>query len=163
MTKEQYERWSAPFRTPFREKCLNVGNRVLTMTCYITYPLTLLWLWVGKDSHALRALLVPAVSFVLLSLFRRFYNAKRPYEQMDIRPLIHKDSKGKSFPSRHVFSVFIIAVTYLWMNPAVGGVFLAVGVLLALCRVIGGVHYPRDVLAGALFGIFSGLLGYFWL
>jgi membrane-associated phospholipid phosphatase len=34
-------------------------------------------------------------------------------------------------------------------------------VLLAACRVIGGVHWVKDVVVGALAGIVAGLVG-FW-
>lgn len=162
MTARQYERLSAPFRTEKGEKGLNLANLLLTRSCYIAYPLCLLALAWEKDSRLLRAVLVPAVSFVLLSVFRAAVNAPRPYEALDIRPLIHKDAKGKSFPSRHVFSAFVIAMTFLWLLPPLGALFLLAGVGLALCRVIGGVHWPRDVLAGALIGIVSGAVG-FWL
>ena len=40
--------------------------------------------------------------------------------------------------------------------------FLALGVLIALIRVIGGVHFPRDVLSGAVLGAACGAVG-FWL
>lgn len=161
MTAEQYRRWSAPFRTPGREAGLNRLNFLLTRLCYAAYPLALLWLAFHRDGRGLPALVIPAVSFVLLSVFRHCYNAPRPYELLDIQPLIHKDKRGKSFPSRHVFSVFIIAITFLWLWPPLGGVFLVVGVLLAACRVIGGVHFPRDVIAGALFALLAG--GIYWL
>ena len=35
------------------------------------------------------------------------------------------------------------------------------GILLAWSRVAGGVHFPRDVIAGALIGVFSGVIGYY--
>lgn len=161
MTKEQYQSWSAPFRSPRGERWLNRVNFLLTRLCYAAYPLCLLWLAATRDSRGIPALLVPAVSFLLVSVFRNLYNAKRPYELLEIQPIIHKDKKGKSFPSRHVFSVFVIAMTFLWLCPPAGAVFLVVGVLLALCRVIGGVHFPRDVIAGALAGIAAGAC--YWL
>lgn len=161
MTREQYQRWSAPFRTPVRERRLNQANFLLTRLCYLAYPLCLLWLAVHRDGRAAAALLVPAVSFAAVSVFRHLYNAPRPYELLDIRPLIHKDKRGRSFPSRHVFSVFVIAMTFLWLCPPAGVCFLAVGVLLAACRVIGGVHFPRDVIAGAALGVLAGLA--YWL
>lgn len=77
-------------------------------------------------------------------------------------PLIPKDTRGNSFPSRHVFSVFVIDMAFWWVCPPLGGVFLAVGVLIALIRVIGGVHFPRDVLSGAVLGAACGAVG-FWL
>lgn len=162
MTAQQYQALSAPFRAPRRAKGLNLLNRLVTYGCYAAYPLCLVLLALQRDGRVLRAVLVPGVTFVLLSVFRSRYNAPRPYEVLPIQPLIHKDTRGKSFPSRHVFSVFVIAMTFLWLIPPLGVVFLAAGVLLALCRVIGGVHWPRDVVAGALCGILSGVVG-FWL
>ena len=37
------------------------------------------------------------------------------------------------------------------------------GVLLAVVRVVGGVHFPRDVLCGAAIGILCGAVGFFLL
>lgn len=161
MTAEDYRRLSAPFRTPGRSRALRMTNTLLTRLCYIAYPLLLLWLWGTGDGRALRALLVPAVSFVLLSAFRHAVNAPRPYQVLEIDPLIHKNTQGYSFPSRHVFSCFVIAMTFLWILPPAGAVLLPVGVVLACCRVIGGVHWPGDVAAGALIGVLSGAA--YWL
>ncbi|MCC8129342.1 MAG: phosphatase PAP2 family protein [Clostridiales bacterium] len=162
MTKEQYEHLSAPFRTPGRTKALLAVNTAIPLVCYVTYPLCLLTLIFRGDLRWMPVLLVPGVSFAIVSLFRSLWNRSRPYEVLDIQPLIHKNTRGKSFPSRHVFSVFVIAMTLLWLLPPVGICFLLAGVVLALCRVVGGVHFPRDVVAGALLGILSGVMGY-WL
>ena len=161
MTAGQYERLSAPFRGEKREKGLRLINRILTGLCYAAYPALLLGLLLTRDGRLLRAVLVPGVSFVLLSLIR-WLNAPRPYEVLDIAPIIHKDTRGKSLPSRHVFSMFVIAMTFLWICPALGMVLLCFGAVLACVRVIGGVHFPRDVIAGAAAGVLSGVAGY-WL
>lgn len=162
MTARDYERISQPFRTPERERLLNLTNTLLTLSCYAAYPLLLAVLLLNRDPRLVRAVLVPGVSFVLVSVFRRLCNAKRPYELLDIRPLIHKDKKGQSFPSRHVFSMFVIAMTFLWIVPPLGVLLLVMGTLLAACRVIGGVHWTRDVVCGAAVGILSGFAG-LWL
>lgn len=161
MTQAQYERWSSPLRSPRGEAGLNRLNFFLTRLCYVAYPLALLLLAWNRDPRGIPALVIPAVSFAAVSVFRSLYNAPRPYELLDIHPLIHKDKKGKSFPSRHVFSVFVIAMTFLWLLPPVGVVFLVIGVLLAACRVLGGVHFPRDVIAGALIALLAGLV--YWV
>lgn len=158
MTAEQYKRISAPFCSEKRKKALNLLNKALTLLCYAAYPTAMALLLFRRDPRLLPCVAVPGVSFVLLSVFRSKMNAPRPYEVLDIDPLIHKDTKGHSFPSRHVFSVFVIAMVFLRLCPAAGFAFLAVGVLLAACRVIGGVHWPRDVLAGMVVGVLSGLL-----
>jgi membrane-associated phospholipid phosphatase len=44
----------------------------------------------------------------------------------------------------------------------VPGILIGIaGILLAWSRVAGGVHFPRDVIAGALIGVFSGVIGYY--
>ncbi len=57
--------------------------------------------------------IVPFLGFVTLTIVRRIINRPRPYEVDGIPPLIEKDTSGKSFPSRHVFSAYMIALTFL--------------------------------------------------
>ena len=78
-------------------------------------------------------------------------------------PVLEKDTKGKSFPSRHVFSVFVIAVTVFVRNPVAGCILAMIGIMIAVIRVIGGVHTVWDVTAGAAVGILSGVIGYYML
>ncbi len=163
MTAEQYRRLSAPFRKESRKKALLAVNRCLTYGCYAAYPLLLAVLAVQRDGRFWRALLVPGISFLLVSLVRQWINAPRPYEQLAIQPLIQKDTRGKSLPSRHVFSMFVIAMTFLWILPPLGVVLLVCGGVLAAVRVIGGVHFLRDVLAGAAAGAVAGILGFYVL
>ncbi len=164
MTADQYARWSQPFRDdPRMLKVLLVGNKVETYLFYILYPLLLVILAVTGNSLLLKAIAVPAVSFVLVSVFRKLYNAARPYEELDIDPLIKKDTSGKSFPSRHVFSVYVIAMAWLPFNTVAGVLLLLLGIDMMFIRVVGGVHYPQDVVAGAVCGILAGVLGFYIL
>lgn len=136
------------------------SNRMLTKISYIIYPLLLLFLATDKKPELWKAILVPAISFILLSVFRYFYNAPRPYEVFGIPSLIRKDTKGKSFPSRHVFSAFVISVTVFYFYHPLG-IFLGIcSLLLAVSRVLGGVHFTKDVLAGAVIGILCGMCMY---
>ena len=141
-------------------------NSVLTKAVYILYPLLLVYLAVyhltDKEPGFWPALLVPGISFVLLSIFRNRIDAPRPYEMPGAKPpIIKKDAPGKSFPSRHIFSIFVIAVTFFWVWPAAGILIGTCGALLSWVRVEGGVHFPRDVIAGALIGIGCGAVGYY--
>lgn len=136
-------------------------NRLITVVVYAVYPIVLLTLLVTRDERLLRVILTPSISFVLVSLFRRYVNAPRPYEVTDKVPLIKKDTQGKSFPSRHVFSAFVIATTIYFIYSPLGVVLMLAGCTLAVLRVIGGVHFPRDVIVGAVIGILSGVLGFY--
>ena len=133
---------------------------ILTKAVYIIYPVFIVALFVMGTPGLLRAVLVPGVSFVLLSLFRKIYNSPRPYEVFDFSPVIDKKTKGKSMPSRHVFSMFVIAVTMYCFYKVSGLVIGAAGIVMAVVRVVGGVHFPKDVIAGAVIGIMSGVIGF---
>ena len=163
MTEQEYRRLSAPFRSSGRQQGLIWANRVLTGLFYLAYPALLLPLLLSRDPRLMRCVLVPALSFAALSLWRHCCRAQRPYEVLDIEPILHRDKTGDSFPSRHVFSAFVIAMTALRLLPPLGGMLLLCGALLSLCRVVGGVHWPRDVLSGAAFGVLTGLVGYWFL
>ncbi len=145
-------------RTPVLYGYVIWSDRILTRISYIIYPLFLLYLMVTQKPDLGNAILVPAVSFIVLSVFRYLYNAPRPYEVFDTPSLIKKDTRGKSFPSRHVFSAFVIAVTVFYTCHPLG-IFLGVcSFLLAVSRVLGGVHFTKDVLAGAVSGILCGMI-----
>ena len=135
-------------------------NRLMTVTMPLVY-LTLLvtaYLKLGLGQQVGVYLLVPATGFVILSLFRKKINHPRPYETWDIRPLLEKDSSGQSMPSRHVFSATIISMASLHASLPVGLVCLLFSALLGLVRVLGGVHYPKDVLVGYACGLMWGIL-----
>lgn len=162
MTKEQYIKITEPLRSnPRKAECVKKINRLLTGMVFLTYPLYLVLLLLKKDPWLLQAIFVPAVSFVLLTVARRLINAPRPYEKFGMPPVIEKDTSGNSFPSRHVFSVFIIAMTIFYQYPLPGIVLGIVGVGIAVIRVLGGVHEPKDVIAGAVTGILCGVIGFY--
>lgn len=116
---------------------------------------------VQRDQRLIRAVLVPLISFAAVTLFRSLCNCRRPYEVWDTPPLIPKETKGNSFPSRHVFSIYIIAMAVLWICAPAGVAILAAGVFLAAVRVTARVHFLRDVAAGAALGIGLGWIGFF--
>lgn len=143
---------------PTATRCLQVVNSLLTKIMYLIYPLMLIYLFCAQSNRLLAFILIPALSFVLVSVVRKLLNAPRPYEVWNITPLILKNTKGQSMPSRHVFSATIISMAILQLNLIWGIFFLISSLVIALCRVLGGVHYPRDVMAGFLVGIICGLL-----
>ena len=167
MTKENYIKMTQPFRdNQGLAKGIHMANKCCTGVMYLAYPMLLVYLFFyGKFSSYFsftKALLVPGISFVLLSLFRKWINRPRPYEKFEVVPVIKKDTKGQSFPSRHVFSATINAMTFLLMSPWswLGVLFLLVSFALAAIRVLSGVHFISDVLAGILVAVAAAVLGY---
>ena len=157
--KQFYDRISGPLR-PYT-RVLGGLNKDITRTFYLLFPIFLFLVWLRNGWFVLfTTVLIMGGSFFLLSLGRSLYNRPRPYQTWDIQPLIKKDSLGKSFPSRHVFSATVIAMLALTLSPWLGGIMLFLAGALSLLRVLGGVHYPSDVLAGYVIGILVGLLLY---
>ena len=128
---------------------------------FLSYAILLIVLAVTWDIRFFRVVLVPAVTFFLVTVFRRAFNFPRPYEKLEISPLIPRNKKGQSFPSRHVASVFIIAMALLFCCPPAGIAMLVIGCFIAVTRVLAGIHFPRDVVAGAVFSIAAGAVGFF--
>lgn len=163
MNADQYRRWTAPLRSQSDAvHVVAMANNALTLAFYLMYPILVVFLAATASPRLVPCIVVPALSFVLVSVFRTVFDAPRPYESLDIEPLIRKDTKGKSFPSRHVFSTFVIALCWFSVSAPLGAALAVLGAAMAVVRVIGGVHFPRDVIAGALIGIACGLLVFLW-
>lgn len=142
-------------------------GKLLTYVTAVCYSVVLfVTFFSGRYKETAVYIAVPGVSFVLLSLFRSHYNAARPYEIYGFVPLIPKDTVGKSFPSRHVFSIFVIGSSIMYGYPDIGINILCMGVMLAAIRVIVGVHFPKDVIAGGIIGMLCGVFAFcvllFW-
>ena len=178
MTPERYQKLLHWMEGHPRVRTLVVAlNRWLPAVPFVCYPvlivlLNIRWarlLQVGFNQAALdfmqtiaHAILVPGVVFVGGTLLRKKINAPRPYEQPGFTPLVEKETKGQSFPSRHALSAAVLAAVWLYFYPAVGVVMTIIAVLICVLRVLAGVHYPKDVLAGAVFGFSLGIAG-MWL
>lgn len=160
--EQRYEQWAAPLRgRPGVVRALDIVNHGIVVVFYAAYALLLGWACVSDPWKLAPLVGVTAVGFAAVSFFRRRFNAPRPYECCSIAPLIARDGAGKSFPSRHAFSAFAIAASWFAGSAPVAVVLLVAAVVLAVCRVLGGVHFPRDVVVGALIGSATGALAAF--
>ena len=162
MTEEKYKRMLRWVKSrKGLTKAAVISGKIITYGVYAVYPLLLIYLLLTQDPRGYRYLIVPAISFVVLSLVRHVLNFERPYEKFHIEPLYPKATQGKSFPSRHTFCAFIIAVATFYIYPAAGIVIALAGLILAISRVLCGVHFIRDVVAGMVCGLSFGIIGFY--
>ncbi|WP_376793073.1 phosphatase PAP2 family protein [Thermoflexus sp.] len=112
-------------------------------------------MWLSGDpkrqAAVLRATLVIPLSGFILEAMNALYFRPRPFTDYEVNLLFYHPSDS-SFPSNAATVAWAIAVA-LWTGDQRAG---AIGMLLATgiswARVYGGVHYPLDVVAGALLG-----------
>ena len=145
---------------PFLLSLLRSFNRFMTVVMPMIYLTLLATTYLQQEfgKQVLMYVFVPATGFVILSFLRKKINSPRPYEVWEIVPLLDRDSSGQSMPSRHVFSATIISMACLHASLTMGMICLTLSAFLGLVRVLGGVHYPKDVVVGYICGLVWGVL-----
>jgi undecaprenyl-diphosphatase len=75
-----------------------------------------------------------------------------PVRFAEPRPLVHVP-QNPSFPSGHASTSFACAALLAWLTPLPKVPLFTLAALIAFSRVYNGVHYPLDVLGGAVLGL----------
>lgn len=95
--------------------------------------------------------------FGIAELIRWFWFRPRPFVENDVNLLLDKINRA-SFPSDHAAFFFALSFIVYFHNKKAGLVFFVASFLISMSRVFCGIHWPSDILVGALVGIFSGWL-----
>lgn len=85
------------------------------------------------------------ISHLLVQAIKRICNRERPA----LRPVIRCPDRF-SFPSGHAAAALSVAMSYAIAFPAVAGLLIGLALVVGWSRVVLGVHYPGDVMAGQL-------------
>ena len=151
-------------QTKKRSTTVKALHDILPLLMLIFYPVEAVYLLITEGIGSeifLRFTLIPLGTFLLVTAVRAIVNAQRPYEKYDYTPVVSKSTKGKSFPSRHTVSAFIIAMAFLYVHTNIGVIMLCIAAAIGVTRVLSGVHFIRDVVSGAAIGVVIGVLGFF--
>ena len=143
-----YEELSKNYQTDVKRNQLRLCNKIVTNIYYVVYPLLLVYLFVKQSEKLLPTILIPLLSIVAITMLRKALARPRPYEE---------ETQHNAMPSRHVFSAAIIAMMCFTISPIFACILLVLAALEGYIRVVGGVHYPRDVIVGYLLGVLFGL------
>lgn len=159
----RYQKTAEWFRSnPVRLRIFTLCYRLLPVCVVVLYGLLILKCCIPfQPALCFRVILVPLFSFIIVTIIRKWINAPRPYTTYSIEPLIIKQTVGNSFPSRHVFSISIIAMAWFWVDWRMGILLWCMTLILAVLRVIAGVHYIRDVLASMLISLCIGIIFFY--
>ncbi|MCL0029002.1 phosphatase PAP2 family protein [Dehalococcoidia bacterium] len=134
----------------------------------MTLALALVVLWYFEPDKVARQrnqigvfVALTAMGLASLAVFwlNAYYDRPRPFETLEVAMLFYKPT-DPSFPSNATAAVFGIATTVWGVNRRMGSALLAAAGLYGLARVYAGVHYPMDVVAGAIIGAAMSYLAF---
>lgn len=103
--------------------------------------------------------------FGIVEAIRLFYDRPRPFEVLTDLPALASQGNfllqhqgGGSFPSGHATFFFALAAGITPYYPRTSIVFYVAAAAISISRVIGGIHWPSDIIAGALVGILTSII-----
>lgn len=89
--------------------------------------------------------------FGVTELIRFFYHRPRPFLTLPVHKLLPETSW--SFPSGHATFFFALSTAVYLYNKKWGIGFFIATIFITVSRVISGIHYPSDIIGGAVIGI----------
>lgn len=125
--------------------------------------LTIRWFWSGPDRAAERRRVILAVVAMLIAMGvcqipSDFFYRPRPVIALPgAFSLTGEPAGASSFPSTHSGAKFAITIVAAWGKPRWGALLWTLTMAASGSRVYVGMHYPSDVIAGAVIGLLVGL------
>ncbi len=89
--------------------------------------------------------------FGVAEAIRLFYHRPRPFVGLHVSHLLNETSY--SFPSGHAIFLFALATGLLAVNRRLAYGLYALSFFVCIARIAAGVHYPSDIVGGALLGV----------
>lgn len=127
---------------------------------FLYVGLIILWFIDGKikKEQVIHALAASLIAWTIAFLIKRFFPTVRPFitngREIDV---LFRPTDG-AFPSEHSTLAFALATTVFMHDRRVGWVFLVGALLVGVARVLANVHYPIDIMGGALLGTLTAVV-----
>ena len=134
---------------------------IASVLIWILYlGLVVLWFVDGKikKEQVVHAIVAGVVSWFVAYIIKSIFPTPRPFMvNGDLASVIIPPMDG-AFPSGHSATAFALAVTIFLHDRKIGTLFLICAILIGIGRVYANVHYPVDILGGALIGTLVAII-----
>ncbi|WP_144529961.1 undecaprenyl-diphosphatase [Peribacillus simplex] len=106
------------------------------------------------------AFITLVISELLAKIAGQFHSNNQPFAELpNVNRLVEK-AVNNSFPSDHTIIFFSFCITFWLFKRGWGILWVILAVLVGISRIWVGVHYPADVLVGAIISIVSATIVY---
>lgn len=121
---------------------------------FLFFGLIILWFIDGriKKEQVVHALLAVTISWLIAHFIKYLFPTVRPFLVNGADVGVFFAPTDSAFPSGHTTQAFALAVTIFLHDKKIGWVYLICALLIGIFRIIANVHYPIDILGGALLG-----------
>ncbi len=123
------------------------------------FGLFVLWITDGKikREQVFHALFAAGSAWIIAHLIKAIFPTLRPFQVNNFPTAVLIPLANSGFPSGHTAAAFALALT-IWLHDKKAGViFLIAAAVIGIARVLANVHYPIDILGGAILGIIAAL------
>lgn len=110
----------------------------------------------GRFVIILLLLTVAVNNHISSEILKDYFGRIRPCHVLEDVRLLVTCRGGKSFPSSHASNNFAMAIVMIYYYRKYWWIFLTIALTMGFSRIYVGVHYPIDVFAGSILGIFIG-------
>ena len=116
--------------------------------------LAVLWVIDGriKKEQVVHALASSFLAWIGAQIIKLLFPIARPFSLYSLPALTLTIPTDAAFPSAHTAAAFALAVTIWLHNKKIGVLYLLAALAVGLGRIFSNVHYPMDILAGAILG-----------
>lgn len=143
---------------------LNFPMVVIANYFVVLLALIIILYWFTKSKKNKIMILSAAVAFILAEIIGdlagKLHQNHQPFAELaNVNQLIEK-AVDNSFPSDHTILFFSFCVTFWLFKRGWSFLWILLACLVGISRIWVGVHYPFDVLVGAMISIFTAWIAY---
>ena len=111
-----------------------------------------------KKEQIIYALVAGFFAWTIAQGIKTIFPTLRPYVVNGDPVGVLLTPTGSAFPSAHTALAFSLAVTIFLLDGKIGWIYLSMAMFIGIARVLANVHYPVDILGGALIGVLVSVI-----